>query len=126
MSVQTQIVAAAGQNGDLDGCDDDELLARQVMHLAEKLGVLASTVEVSDPVLAAFLGALVSTGNQARRLLRERPHCVTGANVHSVEAVRVLAAIGLHVSIAAHALAIADIMQAAHRLAFDIARQKLR
>ena len=126
MSVQTQIVAFVGQRGYLDGYNDDELLARQVIKLAEELGELASTVETPDPEIAAFLGALVSTGNQARRLFKERPRAVAGANVHSVQAARELADLGVVLATAAHALTIPDVMQVAHAKALADIRRGVR
>lgn len=124
MSLQTQIVAFVARRGYLDGWNDDELLARQVIKFAEELGELASTVEVDDPELGAFLGGLVKSGNVARRLFTERPNSVVGASVHSVQAAREIADIGVVLACAAHALTM-DVMQAAHAKAMnDVQRGK--
>ena len=55
MSAQTATVAAVARRGYLNGWNDDELLARQVVKLAEELGELANMLVASDLLLDSFL-----------------------------------------------------------------------
>ncbi len=58
MSAQAQTVASVARRGYLDGWNDGELLARQVVKLLEELGELASTIETDDPAMAGYLAPI--------------------------------------------------------------------
>lgn len=122
MSAQAQIVASVARRGYLDGWSDEELMARQVVKLAEELGELASTIETDSPKLGFLLAKIVTLGNDARTVFDQRVPFV-GATVHSGPAAAELVDIAVVLACAAHALSISDVMAAAATKARgDVAR----
>lgn len=113
MSAQTSIVSHVARRGYLDNWNDDELLARQVVKLAEELAELASTIEASDPALADFLASLVKLGRHARRIF-DRPSAFVDVTVVNTQAaIYELTDCQVVIAVAAHALHVPDIMYAA-------------
>ncbi|MCB0251250.1 MAG: hypothetical protein KDI07_21955 [Anaerolineae bacterium] len=112
MSAQAATVASVARRGYLNGWTDDELVARQVVKLAEELGELASTVETDDPQLAWIMAELQIAGKKARALF-DVPGLFVGATVHSAAATYELTDCQVVIDVAAHALGIPDIGYAA-------------
>ena len=113
MSAQTATVAAVARRGYLNDWNDDELLARQVVKLAEELGELANMLVASDLLLDSFFGALVETGMDARELFNNASHFVGAECIETQAAIAELTDCQVVVAVAAHALQIPDIMYAA-------------
>ena len=117
MSAQAQAVASVARRGYLDGWTDAELLARQVVKLAEELGELASTIETDDPALGYFLSNVVRAGHSAREAFDQPEHFV-GATVANTQAAQYeLADLGVVLAVMAHALDVPDVMFAASQKA---------
>ena len=117
MSAQTQTVASVARRGYLDGYDDDEMLARQVVKALEELGELASIIETDDPAMAEFFASIVRAGKQARFVF-DHPTWFAGAIVADTQAAQYEATdLAVVLAVMAHALQIPDIMYAASQKA---------
>ncbi len=117
MSAQGQTVASVARRGYLDGWTDGELLARQVVKLAEELAELAECIDGDDPVLLDFLRVLRQLNRPARRLF-DQPDAFVGAEcVNTKQARSELTDCAVVLSVAAHALDVPDIMYAASQKA---------
>ena len=73
MTAQAQAVASVARRGYLNGWDDGELLARQVVKALEELGELASIIETDDPAMTVFFASIVMAGKPAPYLFYN-PH----------------------------------------------------
>ena len=113
MSAQAQTVAAVAQRGYLDKWTDGELLARQIVKLAEELAELAECVEGDDPVLADFLRIVRRLNKPARRLFDRREAFIGAECVNTKQARSELTDCAVVLSVAAHALDVPDVMYAA-------------
>ncbi len=113
MSAQGQTVASVARRGYLDGWTDGELLARQVVKLAEELAELAECIDGDDPVLADFLRIVRRLNKPARRLF-DQPDAFIGAEcLNTKQARSELTDCAVVLAVAAHALGIPDVMFAA-------------
>ena len=113
MSAQAQTVAAVAQRGYLDGWTDGELLARQIVKLAEELAELAECIDGDDPVLADFLRIVRRLNKPARRLFDRREAFIGAECVNTKQARSELTDCAVVLSVAAHALDVPDVMYAA-------------
>ena len=113
MSAQAQTVAAVAQRGYLDGWTDGELLARQVVKLAEELAELAECIDGDDPVLLDFLRIVRRLNKPARRLFDQLDAFVGAECVNTKQARSELTDCAVVLAVAAHALGIPDVMFAA-------------
>ena len=109
MSAQAQTVASVARRGYLDGWNDDELLARQVVKLQEELGELASVVEADDPVLSDFLATIVKIGKPARRIFDRKAAFVGATVVDTQAAIHELTDCQVVIYVAAHGLHVPNI-----------------
>ena len=117
MSAQAQTVASVARRGYLDGWNDDELLARQVVKLLEELGELASTIETDDPAMSEFFASIVRAGKQARYVF-DHPAWFAGATIADTKAARhELVDCEVVLAVMAHALDVPDLAFAASQKA---------
>jgi len=113
MSAQGQTVASVARRGYLDGWTDGELLARQVVKLAEELAELAECIDGDDPVLLDFLRIVRRLNKPARRLFDQLDAFVGAECVNTKQARSELTDCAVVLAVAAHALGIPDVMFAA-------------
>lgn len=117
MSAQAQTVASVARRGYLDGWNDGELLARQVVKLMEELGELASTIETDDPAMAGFFASVVRAGKQSRGVF-DRSALFVGATIADTQAARhELVDCEVVLAVMAHALDVPDLAFAASQKA---------
>ena len=109
MSAQAQTVASVARRGYLNGWTDDELVARQVVKLAEELGELADLVVMDDPQLDSFFGALVTIRDDAKKLFDNPAHFVGAKCLDTQRAISELTDCQVVIHVAAHALHIPDV-----------------
>jgi NTP pyrophosphatase (non-canonical NTP hydrolase) len=122
VSTQANIVSAVARRGYLDGWSSEELLARQVVKLAEELGELAVSIASDDPRLAFLLHQISTVGGMARVVFQDRS-CFVGADLDSAAAASELADCAVVLAVAAHALNEPDVMYTAMLKAqADVAR----
>ena len=113
MSAQGQTVASVARRGYLDGWTDGELLARQVVKLAEELAELAECIDGDDPVLLDFLRILRRLNRPARRLFDRHAAFVGAECVNTIAAIAELTDCQVVIHVAAHALGVPDVGYAA-------------
>ena len=111
--VQLATVRAVARRGYLHGWTDDELLVRQVVKLAEELGELVDYIETPDRELQQLFYEMGKVGMRAR-VIFDNPQLVIDATVIDTQAaIAELTDCAVVLAVAAHALAVPDLMYAA-------------
>jgi hypothetical protein len=111
--VQLETVRSVARRGYLKDLTDGELLAKQVVKLAEELAELAAHVDVDDPVLIDLLDNIVKLGKPARRIFDRHDAFVGAECVNTSAAIAELTDLQVVIHVAAHALHVPDIAYAA-------------